>query len=236
MGVFLIYNYLMKKINLKVKDLKTKKKKNNINPKVLKILKTVVLIFLLYLIIAPFLPELSFQIRNLLGIQYQEEIIFEEEEEISEEQEEQIGARESRYRDFDLSGNRLVIPSIGVHIAVVEGTDESVLYRGAWRRPNSSTPELGGNTVITGHRFHYIPPNNKTFYNLNKVQKNAKVFVFWNEKEYIYEVYDTFIVKPDQTEIEGPMDGNILTLYTCHPLWTADKRLVVRAKLLEVRD
>jgi LPXTG-site transpeptidase (sortase) family protein len=235
MGVFLIYNYLMKKINLKVKDLKTKKGKkiNKINPKVLKIGKILVLIFLLYLILAPFLPEIAFQLRNLLGIQYQEEVIFEEEK-MSEEEE--VGMRESRFRDFDLSGNRLVIPSIGVHIAVVEGTDESVLYRGAWRRPNTSTPDKGGNTVITGHRFHYIPPNNKTFYNLNKLQKNAKVFVFWNEKEYIYEVYDTFVVKPDQTEIEGPMDGNILTLYTCHPLWTADKRLVVRAKLLEVRD
>lgn len=228
----------MKTINIKASKKEKGKKKNQkpkINPKVAKILKILVLIFLLYLIVSPFLPEIAYQLRSLLGIKYQEEVIFEEEE-ISDNEEEQIGVRESRYRDFDLSGNRLVIPSIGVHIGVVEGSDESVLYRGAWRRPNSSTPDQGGNTVITGHRFHYIPPNNKTFYNLNKLQKNAKVFVFWNEKEYIYEVYDTFIVQPEQTEIEGPMDGNILTLYTCHPLWTADKRLVVRAKLLEVRD
>ncbi len=230
MGVFLIYNCLMKVIDLTKKE----EKKNKINPKVLKILKIIVFIFLIYLILAPFLPEIAYQLRNLLGIQYKEEVIFSEEE--VEENDEEIGRRESRYADFDLDGNRLVIPSIGVHIAVVEGTDESVLYRGAWRRPNSSTPDQGGNTVITGHRFHYIPPNNRTFYNLNKLKKDAKVFVFWNEKEYVYQVYDSFIVKPEQTEIEGPMDGNILTLYTCHPLWTADQRLVVRGRLLEVRD
>ena len=221
---------------MKVIDL-TKKEKNGkkkINPKLAKVLKVVVLIFLLYLILAPFLPEIAYQLRNLLGIQYQEETIFYEEEE--EEDSDDVGRRESRYADFDLDGNRLVIPSIGVHIAIVEGTDESVLYRGAWRRPNTSTPDQGGNTVITGHRFHYIPPNNRTFYNLNKLENDSKVFVFWNEKEYVYQVYESFIVKPEQTEIEGPMGGNILTLYTCHPLWTADRRLVVRAELLEVRD
>ncbi len=196
-----------------------------INPKLLKVFKILALILLLYLILAPFVPEARYQVRNLLGIQYEEK----PEEEI-------IGARESRFRDFDLSGNRLVIPTIGVHIAIVEGETDSVLYRGAWRRPNSSTPDKGGNTVITGHRFHYIPPNNKTFYNLNKLEIGSKVFIFWNEVEYVYQIYDKFVVEPNQTEIEGPMQENILTLYTCHPLWTADQRLVVRGKLLEIRQ
>ena len=220
----------MKEIDL------TKEKERRIIPKIFKVGKVLVLVFLLYLILAPFIPEVTYQLRNLLGIQYKEETLFLEEEKEDDEDSEDVGRRESRFRDFDLSGNRLVIPTIGVHIGIVEGSDESVLYRGAWRRPNTSTPDQGGNTVITGHRFHYIPPNNRTFYNLNKLEKDAKVFVFWDEKEYIYKVYDKFLVQPEQTEIEEPMDENILTLYTCHPLWTADQRLVVRAKLLEVRD
>ena len=228
----------MKKMKINIKQSKKdgKKIKQGKNPKLVKLLKIIILIFLLYLILAPFLPEVAYQLRSLLGIQYREEVIFYEEDRIDENGDEDIGRRESRYADFDLDGNRLVIPSIGVHIAIVEGKDESVLYRGAWKRPNTSTPDQGGNTVITGHRFHYIPPNNRTFYNLNKLENDSKVFVFWNEKEYVYQVYESFIVKPEQTEIEGPMDENILTLYTCHPLWTADRRLVVRAELLEVRD
>lgn len=232
----------MYKIKIKASEIKEKKKTRkkkgklklpNINPKLLKILKVLILLFLIYLIISPFLPEIVFQIRNLLGIQYKEERIFLEN---TDEDEETVGARESRFRDFDLSGNRLIIPTIGVHIAVVEGSDESVLYRGAWRRPNSSTPDKGGNTVITGHRFHYIPPNNKTFYNLNKLEIGSKVFIFWNEVEYVYQIYEKFVVEPNQIEIEGPTQENILTLYTCHPLWTADQRLVVRGKLLEIRQ
>lgn len=233
----------MREINMKEGDIKKKKgrkkkgkKKINVNPKILKVLKFVALLFALYLVLAPFVPEIVFQARKILGIPYKEEVIFLEEEEEEMPDDDEIGRRESRFDDLDLSGNRLVIPSIGVHIGVVEGEDDSVLYRGAWRRPGTGTPATGGNTVITGHRFHYIPPNNRTFYNLNKLATGSKVFVFWNDVEYVYEVYDRFVVEPNQTEIEKNMEGNILTLYTCHPLWTADQRLVVRGRLLEIRE
>jgi sortase A len=231
-GVFNIMDF-MREIKINAKDTNKKKKARRINPKLITVFKFAALLFLLYLILAPFIPELSYQLRNILGIPYKEEIMFLEDE---EEDEDEFGRRESRFQDFDLSGNRLIIPTIGVHIGVVEGSDESVLYRGAWRRPGTGTPDVGGNTVITAHRFYYVPPNNKTFYNLNKLEVGAKIFIFWNEIEYVYEVYEKFVVEPDQTEIERHMDGNILTLYTCHPLWTADQRLVVRAKLVEVRD
>ncbi len=193
----------------------------------LRILRMIVFLCLAYLLIAPFLPELNYQTRSLLDIKYPEEEIF------SDENFEDFGKRESKYNNVDLARNRLVIPTIGVHIPIVEGNNEGVLFQGAWRRPNTSTPDKGGNTVITGHRFQYVPPNNKTFYNLNKLEKGAKIFVFWNNKEYRYLVSETFIVEPEQVEIEDDLPGNVLTLYTCHPLWTADKRLVVRANLVD---
>ena len=37
----------------------------------------------------------------------------------------------------------------------------------------------------------------------------------------------------DQIEIENNTNESILTLYTCFPLWTSVKRLVVRAKLID---
>ena len=197
-----------------------------------RIFHAVVAIILGYLILAPFLPEINYQIRKALGIRYREEEIFVYNPEFDEETE----RLRRKYEHQPVTGNRLVIPTIGVYIGVVEGNDDSVLFRGAWRRPNTSTPDKGGNTVITGHRFHYVPPNNKTFYNLNKVEEGAKVFVIWEGDEYIYEVYDIFIVEPNQIEIERNTNENILTLYTCHPLWTARQRLVVRAELIGVRE
>lgn len=208
-----------------------------------RIFHAVLIIILGYLILAPFLPEINYQIRKALGIRYREEEIFVYEPDtvtdpvdIQTDEDDETERLKRKYEYEPVTGNRIVIPTIGVYIGIVEGNDDSVLFRGAWRRPNSSTPDKGGNTVITGHRFHYVPPNNKTFYNLNKIEKESKVFVLWGEDEYIYQVYDIFIVEADQTEIEDNTNEDILTLYTCHPLWTADKRLVVRANLIDILD
>lgn len=127
--------------------------------------------------------------------------------------------------------NTLVIPQIGVDSVVVEGIGPDVLDRGLWHRPNSSTPDKGGNTVITGHRFLYSS-GPKTFYNLDQIQLGDKFFMYWKGKEYDYEVVDIFIVEPDQIEIEDNSPEPLLTLYTCTPLWTATQRLVVRARLI----
>ncbi len=127
--------------------------------------------------------------------------------------------------------NTLVIPQIGVDSEVVGGIGPDALDRGLWHRPNSSTPDKGGNTVITGHRFLYSS-GPKTFYNLDKVKIGDKFFMFWEGKEYDYEVVDIFIVEPDQTEIEDQSPEPLLTLYTCTPLWTATQRLVIRARLI----
>jgi sortase A len=181
-----------------------------------RIFHAVLLAVAAYLIFAPLYPEVEFQVRDKLNIRYKSLDFIESED--------------GDY-DVDLDGNFLIIPQIGVNINIVEGQNESVLSQGAWRRPNSSTPDKGGNTVITGHRFHYIPPNNKTFYNLDKLQEGSKIFVYWKGERYIYTVYDVFLVKPERLDIEGPREGNILTLYTCHPLWTADKRLVILSVL-----
>lgn len=129
-------------------------------------------------------------------------------------------------------GNTLIIPSIGLRAPVVEGSDDSALSRGAWRRPNTSTPDKGGNTVITGHRFEYLPPNNLTFYHLDKVEDGDKVQVYWEDELYEYEVKSIFVVDPSAVEIEDNTDEPKLTLYTCTPLWTAKNRLVIVAEPL----
>lgn len=197
-----------------------------------KIFHTIVVLILLSIIIAPFLPEITFQARKLLGLRYVEEEIFLD----TEEEEEERRQSKIEYISQRIEGNHLVIPTIGVSINVVEGNNDSVLFQGAWRRPNSSTPDKGGNVVITGHRYHYRPPNNRTFYNLDKLEIGSKIFLFWDGMEYVYETYEKFIVEPTRIDIENNTEEDILTLYTCHPLWTAERRLVVRASLVEVKD
>jgi sortase A len=129
--------------------------------------------------------------------------------------------------------NRLVIPKIGVNLPIVEGQEsDSALWKGAWRIPNSSTPKLGGNTVLSAHRFRYRPPSNLTLYLLDKVKKNDVMIVYWQGKEYDYRVSETKIVPRENTDIAEPTLEDQLTVFTCHPLFSTKERLVVIGELL----
>lgn len=126
--------------------------------------------------------------------------------------------------------NRLVVPSINVDIRITEGPDVSALLQGGWRRPHTSTPDSGGNTVIAGHRFLYTSTNASYFYNLDKVKTGDPIIIYWKGKEYNYNVTETKQVQATDVEIEDNTPDTRLTLYTCTPLWTAKDRLVVIAK------
>jgi sortase A len=126
------------------------------------------------------------------------------------------------------TANTLVIPKINVDAPILDGADAQTLNRGFWRRPKTSTPDKGGNTVITGHRFLYTSGPN-TFYDLNKVIKGDDIIVYWGGKEYSYRVDEVKVVEPEDIEIEEFTNYTVLTLYTCTPIWTSKQRLVVRA-------
>lgn len=126
--------------------------------------------------------------------------------------------------------NRVVIPEIGVDSRILEGGDISILNKGqAWRRPSTSNPAKGGNTVVVGHRFFGQGKN--TFYHLNKVKKDDLIVVYWQGVEYNYQVFETFETSPQNIAVESNTKDPILTLYTCSGL-SAEKRFIVKAKLL----
>lgn len=173
-----------------------------------------------FLILYPFLPQAEFYIKQLS---------------MDEDDFGRLLHWEERSRRSDgdemPDENMLRIDSIGILVEIVDGADESALDRGAWRRPDTSTPDMGGNTVITGHRFKYLPPRNLTFYHLDKLEEGDEVIVYWKGIEYDYKVGEIFEVHPDRVDIEENTGDSRLTLYTCTPLWTAAKRLVVVAEL-----
>ncbi len=128
--------------------------------------------------------------------------------------------------------NTIIIPEIGIRGIIYEGEGADTMNLGIWRRPQSSHPGMGGNTVLVAHRYLYTTGPD-TFYHLPKMSTRSEIVVFWDKKEYRYEVIDTRVVEADQVEIEKQTPEDILTLYTCTPLWTSEKRFVVRAKLVQ---
>lgn len=124
--------------------------------------------------------------------------------------------------------NRLVIPKIGVDNQIVEGADEKSLNRGIWHFPSSSTPDKGGNTVLTGHRFQYLAGPH-TLYLLDQMAVGDIVMVYWKGVEYDYIIRERKIVNPDQISILDNTAQPQLTIFTCTPLFTTQQRLVLLA-------
>jgi len=133
-----------------------------------------------------------------------------------------------------LSVNRIIIPKISVNASIIESKEEEyALNRGSWRLPESSTPEKGGNTVITGHRFKYLPPSNLTFYLLDKLIIGDIISVIWQGQEFLYRAKEIKIVSKNDLSVLDQSSDSILTLFTCDPIYSQKNRLVIIGELIE---
>ncbi|HEU4914786.1 MAG TPA: class E sortase [Candidatus Saccharimonadales bacterium] len=137
--------------------------------------------------------------------------------------------KEERPRD-----NRLVIPTMVFDESIHEGHSERTLRQGLWRRPQTSTPDQGGNTVLAGHRLTYSNPRG-TLYNLDKVRVGDDIALWWEGKRYHYQVSESRVVAASETSVEEPTKNSRLTIYTCTPLWMPKDRLVVIAELKDIQ-
>jgi sortase A len=130
-------------------------------------------------------------------------------------------------------GRRLLIPTIGVNVAIVEGDTEAALDKGGvWRIPSTSVPSLGGNTVLSGHRWKYLPPSSISLYLLDKVKDGDPIIILWDKHLYTYRVRGREIVTPNQTEILDQTNSPQLTIFTCTPIFSTSHRLVLYADLI----
>lgn len=127
-----------------------------------------------------------------------------------------------------LKANTLVVPRMDLSQEIHEGSNNFTLEKGAWRRPKTSSPDIGGNTVIVGHRFSYSSIG--TFYHLDKIQVDDLIVVYWQGKQYDYKVASSAVVPATQLSVEENTKEPQLTLYTCTPLWSFKDRLVIVAK------
>lgn len=120
------------------------------------------------------------------------------------------------------------IPSAGVSDIVVEGVSASALRQGPGHVPDTPLPGRAGNAAIAGHRTSYGAP----FGDLDRVAKGDTVEITTVEGQFTYTVTDVEIVEPTRTDVlASRTKKKTLTLVTCHPRYSTDKRLVVHAEL-----
>lgn len=143
---------------------------------------------------------------------------------------------------------RIVIPRINKNVPVVTVSSEALINRdwvkleqeiqealqgGVVHYPSTAFPDEEGNVVITGHSsyFPWDPGRFKdVFALLHDVQIGDKIYMYYNQQRYDFEVYETKVVLPNQVDVLTQEGENRLTLITCTPVGTNLKRLVVFAR------
>ncbi len=125
----------------------------------------------------------------------------------------------------------LKIRSAEIEGWVVDGDDANALERGFWYHPLSPPPGERGNTIIIGHRFLHLPPRRDTFFNLDQVKIGDELVIEQKNNQFNYTVINVRVVDKNDTSILSNTSDYRITLITCTPLWTAEKRLVITGKM-----
>ncbi len=121
----------------------------------------------------------------------------------------------------------LRIPSIDSENPVREGVSMGVLEDALGHEEDTAYIGAKGNCVIAGHRNY----NFGQFFNrLDEVQVNDLIYVDTAKQTFSYVVTDIKVVEPTDLSVLEPTDEEILTLYTCTPIYIATHRLVITAE------
>jgi sortase A len=126
---------------------------------------------------------------------------------------------------------KLLIPSIGVSEYVVEGTDAANLRKGPGHYPETPLPGQRGTVAIAGHRTTFGAP----FRNLDKLEKGDRIIVELPWGTFVYRTERTQIVDDSALWVTKNVGYNRLVLTACHPLYSAEQRVVAFARLADRR-
>lgn len=137
------------------------------------------------------------------------------------------GSLEGRAKNGSAVG-RIVIPRIDADFVVVKGTGTSDLQSGPGVYPETVFPGIAGTTAIAGHRTTYLAP----FRHIDSLHAGNTIRLQMPYARFTYTVVGKRVVAP--TDVEAAI-GNVgysrLVLSACTPLFSAEKRLLVYARL-----
>ncbi|MBI3887688.1 sortase [Candidatus Microgenomates bacterium] len=136
----------------------------------------------------------------------------------------------------------IVIPKIGANAKVIANVDPgnygdyiNALKLGVAHAKGTAFPGEAGNTYLFAHsvgNFWEVNQWNAVFYLLKELKPGDEVDLFYKGKRYIYIVYNTQIISPEDTQYLSTVSNfPMVTLQTCWPPGTTLKRLLVFGRL-----
>jgi sortase A len=135
-----------------------------------------------------------------------------------------------RTSDGDALG-RLRIEKIGLSSVFLEGTDADELRSGPGHFPNTPLPGQRGTVAIAGHRTTYGAP----FRKLDKLRPRDEIVITMPYGRFTYRVERTRVVPPTAVWVTQRVSYDRLVLSACHPLYSAEQRIVVFARLVRAQ-
>ena len=132
----------------------------------------------------------------------------------------------SSLEDGDAAGD-LGIARIELRAVVVMGSSPAALRRGPGIYEGSPFPGEGGTVAIAGHRTTH----GAQFRHLDRVRRDDRIVITMPYGTIRYRVLRTEIVSPSAVKVlRRVRSGERLVLSACHPLFSAEQRLVVIAR------
>ena len=125
---------------------------------------------------------------------------------------------------------RLEIGRIGRDDIVVAGVRTSDLQRGPGHFPDTPLPGQLGNSAIAGHRTTYGAP----FFDVDDLQPGDEIVATTLSGRFTYRVTEQRIVASNEYWVVATTDPTkaTLTLISCDPKYTAQKRIVIFSELV----
>ena len=133
----------------------------------------------------------------------------------------------ARLRAGDAFG-RVAMPTLGQSYVVAEGTDAATLRTGPGHYAGSGLPGLRKTVALAGHRTTYMAP----FAELDEIEPGDPIVLTMPYGRFTYRVEGSRIVEPSATWVTQ-RGSKRLVLTTCHPPFSAAKRIVVFARLTD---
>ena len=133
----------------------------------------------------------------------------------------------------------LHVPRWGIDYVrpITEGTSKGDILDvlGLGHYEGTAMPGALGNFAVAGHRVTYGKPLNR----IEELQAGDPLVVQTEQAWYVYRVTEALVVYPHQVEVILPVPSQpdvapteaVMTLTTCHPMYSARERYIVHATL-----
>jgi sortase A len=141
--------------------------------------------------------------------------------------------------DHGVTFATLYVPRWGAEYVrpVSQGVDRAGVLDplGIGHYPGTAMPGDVGNFAISGHRTTYGKPFNR----VAELVVGDPIIVRTADNWFVYRVTSTEIVRPSQVDVIAPVPGDpaavpterLITLTTCHPMFSARERFIVHGVL-----